>query len=189
MTRPLDDADALSVIVLGTMTSPGVCTISGHDRPKNWKKKPAKGKTGASMTLEGDDPQDFKVTFQLADDAAVEGADGPSDFQLWDEFERLIRSTTDGPKPFALPIYHPDLARQKITEVTNGGIGGRVHDDKGGASHVVTFTEYKPAKKKATGSPTAKNAGTAGTGAPAKPDPNAAAKAELAALLAEASKP
>jgi hypothetical protein len=95
---------------------------------------------------------------------------------------------TAGPKPFALPVYHPDMARDKITEVTNGGIGETTHDGKGGVSHFVDFLEFRPPKPKPAAKPGAKGAGKT-AGKSAKPDPNAAAKAELRALVAEAKAP
>jgi hypothetical protein len=184
--RP-DEMDVeLSTIVLGPTRSPGVVTLSGHDRKKNWDVKKAKGSTGASTTLNGDDPAEFKASFYLADDGSL-GPGELTDFDQWESFQRLIEATTSLPIPFALPVYHPDLARNHITEVTNGGISGMVHDGKGGATVVVTFREYKPQKKKKAASPTAKPGGAV-AGAPSKPDPNAAAKAELAALLAQAKK-
>ena len=188
MPRPYDLGEDLDAVILGGVRSPGLVVLAGHDRAKNWDIKAAKGSTGASTTLNGDAPAKFTATFTLANDEAIEGASGPSDFAQWDEFQKLIESTTNGPKPFALRIYHPDLARNRITEVTNGGVSGLKHDGKGGSSVVVTFLEYKPAKKKASGNPTAK-AGRTGTTTLEKPDPNAAAKAELAGLLTEAKKP
>jgi len=189
--RPYEaDADGgLSRHIFGTMRSPGRCVIAGHDIVKNWNSKPAKGSTGASDTLDGDNPRDFTITYSLADDAAVEGADAVSEFDLWDKWQAYLETTVNGPKPFALPIYHPDLARVRITEATIKKIGGRVYDGKGGASHTVTFKEYKPPKKKKAATATGKGANaTAGNPAAAKPDPNAAAKAELAALVAQAKK-
>jgi len=180
-----------STIVLGTTRSPGVVTLSGHDRTKNWDIKPAKGSTGASTTLNGDPIGQFSATFYLVDDST--GDFDFNDFTDWDDFQRVIESTTSGPTPFALPIYHPDLARNRITEVTSAGVGGMVRDALGGASVTVKFLEYRPAKKKRASSPQGKNASAAanakGAGKPAPPDPNAAAKAELAALLVEARKP
>lgn len=185
MPRPFEIDLELSTIVLGTTRSPGVVTLSGHDRDKNWDVKKAKGKTGASMTLNGDDPIPFTASFYLADDGSNPGE--PTDFDQWDQFQRFIESTVSLPIPFALPIYHPDLARNRITEVTCAGVGGMIHDGLGGATVKVKFIEYKPPKKKAAASPSAKPSG-ATAGATTKPDPNAAAKAELAALLAQAKK-
>lgn len=188
MTRPYDqDLDSL---VLGTMRSPGVVALSGHDRADNWDIQQAKGKTGASTTLNGPPPAQFQASFYLADDSNVlDGTgDAPSDFDVWEDFQRLCESMTAGPAPFALPIYHPDLARQKITEVTKASISGAVHDGKGGTTYVVKFLEFKPPKKKSAAKPSAK-AGSGIAGDPAKPDPNAAAKAELAALTDQAQRP
>lgn len=182
MTLPIDIDDLLSVIVLGTTTSPGVVKLSGHDRNKDWDNQKAKGSTGASSKLNGDPIEPFTCTFTLAGD----GQDEVDDFERWEEFQRLIESTTNGPKPVALSIFHPDLARQRITKVTNAGVGGMVHDGKGGATVVVKFQEYKPPKPKPVAKATAKGGSTAKAAAP---DPNAARKAELAALYDEATKP
>jgi hypothetical protein len=185
VTRPYDEE--LDTHTLGTTRSPGVVIFSGHDRVKNWNIKQAKGKTGASTSLEGDKPLSFKARYYLAGDLVPPGQQDV--FEQWDAFQRLIEAMTSCPIPFALPIFHPDLARNHITEVSNGGVGGRVHDGKGGCYHEVTYQEYKPAKKKASASPTAKAASSTAGGPKTKPDPNAAAKAELAAIVAECKKP
>lgn len=187
MTTPADIDDELSVILLGDYFSPGVATISGHDRNKAWDNQAAKGTTGASSTLNGDPIGTFQVTFDLADD---------DDFDGWDPFQQLIESTTNGPAPVALPIYHPDLARNGFRDVVSAGISGMVYDGKGGAKVTVKFQEHRPPKPKIPQRATAKpGTGTAGAvgadGAvtPPKPDPNAAARAELAALLTRAQGP
>jgi hypothetical protein len=186
VTTPLERGDDLDFIVLGITPSPGKVVLSGHDRWKNWDIQKAKGTTGATSKLNGDDVGTFTATFFLAEDDLSAPAD-ENDFDRWEEFQRLIESMTAGPTPVALPIYHPDLARNKFTEVSSGGVGGMVYDGKGGASVVVKFVEYKPPKPKPAAGAKAKPGGTAG--AQTKPDPNAAAKAELAALVAEAKKP
>lgn len=185
MTTPYEQSEDLDFIVLGLTPSPGRVTLSGHDRWKNWDEQKAKGTVGASNKLNGDDLGKFTATFYLAHDNLDDNE--TNDFELWEEFQRLIESMTNGPHPIALPIYHPDLARNKFTDVSSGGIGGLVHDGKGGATVVVKFVEYKPAKPKPAAGATAKPGATSGP--KAKPDPNAAAKAQLAALVAEAKKP
>lgn len=188
--RPDDDAQAYATIVLGTTRSPGTCTISGHDRNKNWDIQKAKGSTGASSQLNGDDIGTFKVAFYLVDDGSDERGQGQ--FDQWDQFEKLCRSLTDGTKPIALPIYHPLLARQGFTEVSNAGVGGMVEDGKGGATVTVSFIEYKPPKKKPAAKAQAKPAQTyanTNEGKRSPPDPNQAAKNELAGLVQEAKKP
>lgn len=195
MTRPHDDDDALSAIVLGGgaggvggKRSPGVVTLSGHDREKNWDTKAAKGQAGATEVLNGDPIGTFTASFYLADDGANPGE--PTDFDQWEDYQRLIESTTNGPKPVALPIYHPDLARNHFTEVVSGGVGGLVHDGKGGATVKVKFREYKPAKPKPAAKATVKKVMSDPHGDPnGANDPNAQRKAELAALVAEARKP
>jgi hypothetical protein len=185
-----DDPDDLeqSTIVLGTLRSPGVVTLSGHDRIKNWDVKKAKGQVGASSSLNGDDVGSFQASFYLADGY---------DFEKWDEFQRLIESLTNGPAPVALPIYHPDLARNHFTEVSNAGVGGMTYDGRGGRTVVVKFLEYKPPRPKPSAKAVAKPAGRTAAGGggqfgpplPPKPDPNEDAKRELAELVAEARKP
>jgi hypothetical protein len=184
MSRPSDNEDLYSAIVLGTRRSPGVVTLSGHNRDEAWDVKAAKGQTGATSALNGDPIGQFEAEFYLVDDGEI---DGPSQFDDWEDFQRLIESTTNGPKPVALPIYHPDLARQRYTEVVSGGVGGLVHDGRGGARVKVKFLEYRPPKPKPVEK--AKPKPDSGTGTRIKPDPNAAAKAQLAALLERARQP
>jgi hypothetical protein len=188
MNAPLQDAEDLDYIVLGDTPSPGMVKLVGHDRFKNWDIQAAKGTTGASSNLNGAPIGQFTATFYLAkyDENGVE----TGDFEYWKSFRRLIESCTDGPTPTALPIYHPELAENKFSEVTSGGISAPTRDGLGGVSYTVKFLEYKPPKKKASSKATAKAAGAFVPGGggqfgpppPPPPDPNAAAKAELAAL-------
>lgn len=185
MALPLlfENPDLVDKIILGTTTSPGKVTLSGHNRDKDWNIAKAKGQAGASSTLNGDPLGEFEATFELADD---------EDFDAWDEFQRLIESTTNGPKPVALPIYHPDLARNRFTEVVNRGISGMTWTGNGGATVKVKFGEHRPPKPKpaakAEAKPGQQTAGST-TGPQQKPDPNAAAKQELARLREEAARP
>lgn len=192
--RPLENADALNVIVLGTVTSPGVVTISGHDRNENWDKQKAKGSAGATNKLNGADPAEFTCSFYLAGDGYGSEFEKSNDFDQWEEFQKLIDSLTSGPQALALSIYHPALARQKISEVSKSSVGGMTYDKLGGATVVVKFIEFKPAKPKpvvaATGKPGVSRGGSrGGHSSILAEDPNAAAKRELAALVAEANKP
>jgi hypothetical protein len=181
--RPLENADALNVIVLGTTTSPGKVTITGHDRTENWDVQKAEGNVGATTKLKGADPGDFTCSFYLAGDGYGSDFEESNDFDQWETFQKLIDSLTSGSKPVALPIYHPALARQKFTEVTKAMVGGMTYDGLGGATVVVKFIEYRPPKPKpvvaATGKP----------GATEAPDPNAAAKLELGELVSQANQP
>jgi hypothetical protein len=194
MSRSYDLDVDLSSVVLGTMRSPGVVTLRGHNREKTWDVKTAKGQVGASSSKQGDPIGEFTATFQLADDG--DNGDGPGDFDVWEDFQRLLESIVDGPTPKALPIYHPDLARQHYTEVSVRSIGGMIHDSMGGATVEVKFIEYKPPKPKPAAKAQPKpyaqgNEGDIGTGrrVSEREDPNAAAKRELAGLLDEARQP
>jgi len=187
MTSPAEQGEDLDFLVLGFTPSPGALTLSGHDRWKNWDVQAAKGTTGASSNLNGDPIGTFTAAFHLASFQA----DGlpSSDFDAWETFRRVVESMTNGPTPIALPIYHPDLAENGFTEVSSGGISGAVHDGKGGKTYTIKFIEYKPPKKKPSAKATAKPAGSPAGNPATPPDPNAKAKAELAALLAEARRP
>lgn len=195
MPDPYDLGEDLDFLVLGTMPSPGMLKLSGHDRFKNWDIQAAKGSTGASSNLNGDPIGQFTATFYLATYAELGQATG--DFENWENFRRLIESTTDGPTPIALPIYHPRLAEQKFTEVSSGGISGAVEDGLGGVAYTVKFLEYSPPKAKPSGKAKAKPAGALAAanggqfGPPPPPpiDPNAQAKAELLALTTAARVP
>lgn len=194
MPRPHTIDFALSKYVLGTALSPGSVKFTGHDRKEKWDIKEAKGQDGASTALQGKPIGQFTATHYLADD----GAPGENDFDAWDSFQRLIESTTNGPKPVALSIYHPDLARNGYTAVVMSSISGLQYDGRGGATVVVEFIEYRPPKAKPAAKATPKSGGQAQTYAttdegtrqpPPPPDPNEEAKKELAALVDEASAP
>lgn len=182
--------DLFNKIILGGHVSPGLVKLSGHDRNQDWQVNAAKGQTGATTSYNGEAPAQFTATFQLASDPLAD----VDDFVAWAEFQKVIESTTSGPSPFALPIYHPDLAAQRITEVTNGGVGGMVHDEKGGATVTVKFLEYRPPKKKTSGKPKSKGKPTDKTAAAANDiekalDPLEQAQAELDGLVKEAEGP
>lgn len=175
MPNPIDDPDLYDQILLGTTWSPGVVTLSGHDRKVDWDIKVAPGQKGATMTRKAEQPVEFSASFYLVRDVGL----GLDEFAEWDEFAKLIDSTVAAKVPKALVIYHPDLARNGISKVVKGTIGGMTHDGKGGATVVVKFQEYRPPQK-ATGSPKT---------SPPKKDPNADVKAKLDALVAEYKKP
>jgi hypothetical protein len=124
MPRPDQIDFQLSKIVLGTTISPGVVKLTGHDRKEKWDIKDAKGQDGASTSLQGKPIGQFSASFYLVDD----GSPGTNDFDDWDSFQRLIESTTNGPKPQALDIYHPDLARNGFTSVVMSSISGMQYD-------------------------------------------------------------
>jgi hypothetical protein len=173
---PYNAPDLFNWITLGRTDSPGVLKgISGHDSEEDWDVKVVPGQKGAQMTRKSKKPIEFDCTFYLNDDSYTPG--GIDDFAEWDQFCTLVESTISGPKPIALPIYHPDLARVGVKSVVKKKIGGLSHDGKGGATGVIRFIEYFPPKP-VGGSPTKKLV----------PDPNAALKKELEGLVNEYQK-
>lgn len=188
--------EELDTLLLGTERTPGKVTLSGHDRVDKWDVKQSDGSSGASVTHKGEEAQGFTATFALVQgEANGQAIDEIADFDA--RIMPLLNGLTGGKNPIALDIYHPDLARNRIGSVVKAKVGGLVRDGKGGATIAVGFQEYFPPKPK-TGSPTgskSKASGSAasgertGTTVVSAPDPNAEAKAELAALVAEANAP
>lgn len=168
------DLDLYDSILAAGVRSPGVVKLSGHNRPIGWDVKKGTGQSGASMTRKGKEPVEFTATFYLVEDV-VQGINQIND---WWAFEEVLVSTISGPTPKPVDIYHPDLASREITSVVLSELGGFVHDGKGGQTVTIKLTEYFP--------PKAASAGGSPSGSKTKkasiPDPNAAAKAELAAL-------
>lgn len=163
---------------IADVQSPPLVKLTGHDRNQKWDIQEAKGQTGASSVLNGPPVGGFQAEFYIADD---------DDMALWERFKAVVESTTNGPTPKALPIYHPDLVSNGFCEVCNAGIGGLVWDSRGGATVLVKFTEYKPPKPKAAKK--SKAAPSPSKGVEKKEDPNANAKRELNKLLDEAGAP
>lgn len=177
--NPIDDEDLYNVISLGGIESPGIVTISGHDRVAKWDVKEAGGQTGGTTTLKGLPPIDFQCSFFLA---TVE------QFENWESFQDLIESTVNGTSPKAMDIFHPDLVRNGIRSVCAAKIGGKKHDGKGGQTVVVTFQEYAPPKSNGSGNPKKSDLNPTvlrpGLNGP-QADPDAEAKARLAALTSQ----
>lgn len=165
--NPIDNPDLYDRIQLGGVKSPGVVTLSGHDRVIKWDVKSGPSLSGAVTSLKEVPPIEFSASFYLAD---------ADDFADWVSFQAVIESTVNGTKTKALPIYHPDLASQvpPISSVVKASVAGVVHDKQGGQTIVVKFQEYRPPKPKST--------------APVGKDPDAALLAELKELTEQYKK-
>lgn len=168
MPNPIDDPELYDHIELGDVESPGIVTLSGHDRKTGWDIKKGSKQKGATTTQTCDEPCEFTASFKLTDE---------DDFNDWPAFLAVVLATVSGPTSKAVDIYHPDLAENDIKSVVKATVMGVVHDGMGGQTRAIKFLEYKPPRK-AGGTPN-------GSKASAKaPDPNAAALAEIAALTA-----
>jgi hypothetical protein len=177
MISPHNDEQGWNTITLVDHVSPGVVTLSGHDRKPKWDIQAASGQKGATMALTSpSEPGAFDADFYLADQ---------DEFDAWDSFQALIESSIAVDPPTGLDIYHPRP------------------DGKGGGRIKVHFKEHLPKTeaptKTASGSKSGGVSGGAagaasgatgnsggGAGSPTDPnDPIAAAAAELDALIDE----
>jgi hypothetical protein len=165
----IDNEELFNVIVLAGKASPGIVTITGADSIIEWDVKVGWGVAGATTTIRSVPPPKFECSFELFRDAYT----GVDSLTAWDDFQALIDSTLVGSKPKALPIYHPDLARNKITSVCKARVASPVYDKKGGAIVKVEFQTYRPPRKQT---------GTVVSKPKPENDPNAAAKAEIEKL-------
>jgi hypothetical protein len=187
LSNPIDNPELWDSVVVGGRPQPAEigATPRGHEREWDWDTKPAKGQDGASSSLNGATIGGFFVDYEFLSE----------DMQLWLGYQRHLETMVTGPEPKAYPIYHPDLEANRYTEASIKKIGDIIHDGKGGCKVIVQFIEYKPPKPKVVKSAKPKTSGTGssksadGTVSPPAPDPNAAAKAELAALMTEAQTP
>lgn len=170
-TSPATHPDIYKTLIVNGSESPGAVKLSDFDFVQEWEEQKAKGSTGATSLNRGRKLARFTATFMLAD---------LEDVAAWDEFHKTLRESVEGPKPKALFIVHPDLVRQGAIDFVVTQIGGMVHDGKGGSTVACKFLEYRPAKPKAPAK---------ADGSKPRNDPNAARKAELAALLAQAKQP
>jgi hypothetical protein len=181
----IDNEVWYNTIMIGDSTrSPGIVRITGHDRKIDWDKKPANGTQGATSTLKGIPLGGFQAEFTLST---------PEEQEAWPAFQRLLESSYNGPAPKALPIYHPDLAENRYTDVVVENIGGQRDDGLGGKLVAVVFGEHRPPQPKP-----AKKAEPNDSDLPLlinkvhpvpKPGPNQTAKDELAGLLDQARAP
>lgn len=129
----------------GTLSvSPGVVKLSGNDLKIGWDIQNATGSAGATTKRTKEPIKEFDAEFYIVDEVGTAGA---TEFDEWDLFQALLESTVPANgKPYALDVYHPDLARNHITAVTLGSISGMQLDGKGGARVKVHFLEYRPPK-------------------------------------------
>jgi hypothetical protein len=144
-----ENVDAWSHLIVAGMYSPGVVTLSGHERVIGWDDQAAKGQDGATSSRTGEPLGKFTASFYLVDEEYITA--GESDFTEWELFQQLLESSTAGEEPVALEIYHPDLARNHFTAIVLGKMGAMVPDGKGGANIAVELREHRPKKTKPSG--------------------------------------
>jgi len=147
MIDPSNNADAWNRLIVNGVASPGTVRLSGHKKEIGWDIKDASGQDGGTTTRKGEPVKQFSATFTLLDDPFV-----GSDFADWDAFQAMLELSVVTDPPTALDIVHPDLQRNGVGAASVKSIGEMALDGLGGATIVVEFLEYRPAKKKPPGS-------------------------------------
>lgn len=181
--NPIDNPQIYDVIRLGTMTSPGLCVVSGFKRSHKWDTKIGKGTKGGTSTLVGIPPVSGSIKFYLWE---------VRHWEEWEKFRPLFKHDPTKKTVQAVDIYYPTLAKIDIKSVVCEDIGAEEPEGFGKWSITVQLLEYSPPpKKNVTGTPTGSGAGKGGAKPPGTPlDPIAdAQQKEIARLLVEANKP
>lgn len=144
MISPSNNETLWGRLRVGGAISPGQCRISGPGLVIGWDVANASASSGGVTTRINEPIKEFEAEFELTDE---EDELNISDFDRWDDFEKVLLSSSSRAKPKALPVYHPDLARVGITAAVLKSIGPVQLDGKGGGKIKVAFIEYKPPKK------------------------------------------
>lgn len=128
----------------GQIRTPGVVVISGAGLVIGWDVQNATGVAGAVTRRINEPLKEFDAEFSLSDEPNDLNV---TDFDLWDEVQAALRATVaNRQKPYALDVYHPDLARNEITAATLKSIGQMALDGKGNGKIKVSFMEFRPPK-------------------------------------------
>lgn len=112
---PIANPTDYDVIVVGGITSPGYCVLSGFKRIQMFDKKMGKGTTGATPTMTNRKPAEGTVTFFLWDDGVASGT-GINQYGLMTTFlDQLFYDPTKATVQ-AVDVYHPSLAAIRATQ-------------------------------------------------------------------------
>lgn len=179
---PFTSPQAWDVIVIGQITSPGVCTLSGFERKSDWDQKKGKGSLGATLTYTGRPAAKGSITFQLWTE---------DHYAAWSTFRPLLKYDPTRATITAVDIYHPSLADVEIKSVVVESIGRADHKGGGMYEIVVEMIEFfPPPKASAIGTPSGSTSAQKGTTPGKSTDPIAdAQQAEIAKLLTQAQAP
>jgi hypothetical protein len=180
--NPYSNPGAWDVVLVGQVTSPGICEVSEVKRAHEFDVKKGKGSYGATVTFVGRPPAKGSIKFKLWK---------PEHFTQWDSFRPLLKYDPTKKSVQAVDIYHPSYADVDLHSVVIESIGNIVRESLGLYSITVEILEYFPApKKSAVSTPTQSQSTQAGTtvGTP-PPAAQDAQEAEIAALMKQASAP
>lgn len=182
--NPLSNPEDCDVIEIGSgLESPGVCFLSGFKRVHEFDKKKGKGTQGATLTFSQKPPVEGTVKFIFWEE---------QHFDAWDAFAAHLKYDPSRKTVKAVDIFHPFLAQINATSFVCEDLGAyELEGQPGGGMYSVTIklVEYFPPPPKPFKAPTpASSDAFVGPLQPA-PDPFAAKQAQIAALLAKATKP
>ena len=180
---PYNNPTAWDHITFGGKASPGRCVVGEFTRKYEFDTKKGKGTAGAVSTLTGLPPAKGKVMFWVWE---------ASQFAEWDDFIALLKQYPTKGAVNAAAISYPTLADIDVSQVTTTEISSWVPTNPdapdGTFTRWVEFLEYYPP-------PPVNITSTPATAVEdveqveQQTDPNAAAQAEVASLLAQLTAP
>lgn len=133
------------VVVVGGVTSPGICKLTECVRKHEWDIKKGKGSLGAEITFVQRPPAEVLLEFYLWQ---------ADHFAAWDTFVPLFKYDPTRKTVQAVDIYHPSLADIDLTSVVTEEIGAITHEGGGYYRRTVKLLEYfPPPNANATGTP------------------------------------
>lgn len=143
--NPSEHPDLYDTIVFRGAPSPGVVVVRGAERLFDWKKKKAKGSSGANLNYDGSPTPSFSFVFTL-------WHDHETDVNHLDEWAHrflpvLITSVPDNKTPEASDVYHPHLAAIGISSIVVEKIGQLEAQGRGRWTVEVKCTPYAPPVK------------------------------------------
>ncbi len=175
--NPIDNPGAYDALRIAGKRTPGQLKWTSPPKvDEGWEKKEAKGSKGGETICNGRKICEFAVELYLWRDTIRD------EFAAWEAFKPVLAKTTkDGAAQQALDIYSPVLEEAGISAVVLKNVPCAIPDGKGGATVLLEFMEYRPAKKN-SGSGKPKGAAAAPG---AKADPFADLNATIANNNAE----
>jgi hypothetical protein len=189
---PLAYPQDYDVIVVGGVTSPGYCILSGFKRIQMFDKKMGKGTKGATPTMTNQKPAEGFVKFYLWDDGSESG--GPDQFALMGNFLNQLFYDPTKQNVQAVDVYHPSLAAIRATQFYCEEIGAMEPEGDpaiGVKTITIKLTEFiPPPPQPAVSTPTMSKPNTPDQTPGQQTDPvGDAQQAQIAQLLQKASEP
>ncbi len=179
IVNPFEFAASWDVLLIGGLTSPGLCKLSGFKRVHGWEVKEGKGVKGSTATLNKFPPCKGTATFWLW---------LPEHFVAWRDFRSLFKYDPTKKTVNAVDMFHPSTADIDCYRVVCEDITAIEPDAPGYYKTIVSLLEYNPPPKaSAVSTPNGSKSSADGKGSG---DPVAdAQQAEIKRLLKQAGEP